>query len=39
MWKELSAGALVLADTRRLGNCFGALDFLETRRIPFIVAR
>ncbi len=41
MWKELSAGALgavVLADTRRLGDCFGALDFFETRRIPFIVA-
>ena len=41
MWKELSAGALgavVLADTRRLGDCFGALDFFETRGIPFIVA-
>jgi uncharacterized protein len=41
MWKELSAGALgaiVLAGTRRLGDCFGPLDFLETRRIPFIVA-
>jgi hypothetical protein len=41
MWKELSAGALgavVLADTRRLGGCFGALDFLESRDIPFIVA-
>lgn len=41
MWKELSAGALgaiVLADTRRLSDCFGAVDFLETRNIPFIVA-
>jgi signal recognition particle receptor subunit beta len=41
MWKELSAGALgavVLADTRRLTDCFGALDFFETRGIPFIVA-
>jgi signal recognition particle receptor subunit beta len=41
MWKELSVGALgaiVLADTRRLGDCFGAVDFLETRNIPFIVA-
>jgi hypothetical protein len=28
----------VLADTRRLGNCFGALDFFESRDIPFIVA-
>jgi uncharacterized protein len=41
MWKELSAGALgavVLADTRRLGECFSALDFFESRSIPFIVA-
>lgn len=41
MWKELSAGALgavVLADTRRLDDCFGAVDFFESRSIPFIVA-
>jgi signal recognition particle receptor subunit beta len=41
MWKELSAGALgavVVADTRRITGCFGALDFFETRGIPFIVA-
>ena len=41
MWKELSVGALgavVLVDTRRLGDCFGALDFFESRNIPFIVA-
>jgi len=41
MWRELSVGALgaiVLADTRRLSDCFGAVDFLETRNIPFIVA-
>jgi hypothetical protein len=41
MWQELSAGALgavVLADTRRLTDCFGALDFFETRGIPFVVA-
>ena len=41
MWTELSVGALgavVLADTRRLGDCFGALDFFESRNIPFIVA-
>jgi uncharacterized protein len=41
MWKELSAGALgavVLADTRRLDDCFAALDFFESRDIPFIVA-
>lgn len=41
MWNEMSAGALgavVLADTRRLGDCFGSLDFFESRGIPFIVA-
>jgi len=41
MWKELSVGALgavVLADTRRLGDCFGAVAFFESRDIPFIVA-
>jgi hypothetical protein len=41
MWDELSAGALgavVLADTRRLEACFGAVDFFESRGIKFIVA-
>jgi uncharacterized protein len=41
MWKELSAGALgavVLTDTRRLDDCFAAIDFFESRDIPFIVA-
>ena len=41
MWRELSVGALgavVLADTRRLGDSFGAIDFFESREIPFIVA-
>ncbi|WP_312871784.1 GTP-binding protein [Amycolatopsis acididurans] len=40
MWKELSLGALgavVLADTRRLEDCFGAVDFFESRKIPFLV--
>jgi signal recognition particle receptor subunit beta len=40
MWKEISRGALgavVLADTRRLEDCFAAVDFFETRRIPFVV--
>ena len=31
-------GAVVLADTRRLTDCFPAVDFFERRRIPFIVA-
>lgn len=40
MWKELSVGSLgavVLADTRRLEDCFGAVDFFESRDIPFVV--
>ena len=41
MWDELSEGALgavVLADTRRLQECFPAVDYFEHRNIPFIVA-
>ena len=41
MWDELSAGALgavVLADTRRLQDCFEAIDFFENRGIDFLVA-
>ncbi|MET9696823.1 ATP/GTP-binding protein [Streptomyces sp. NPDC006529] len=41
LWDELSQGALgavVLADTRRLQDCFPAVDYFEHRRIPFVVA-
>ncbi|MER7664057.1 ATP/GTP-binding protein [Streptomyces sp. NPDC096193] len=41
MWDELSNGALgavVLADTRRLDQCFSAVDFFEQRGIGFVVA-
>lgn len=41
LWDELSQGALgaiVLADTRRLEDCFPAVDYFEYRRIPFVVA-
>lgn len=41
MWDELSCGALgavVLADTRRLEQCFAAVDFFERRNISFVVA-
>ncbi|MFJ9929696.1 MULTISPECIES: GTP-binding protein [Streptomyces] len=41
MWDELSEGALgavVLADTRRLQDCFAAVDFFEERGLGFIVA-
>jgi uncharacterized protein len=41
MWDELVLGALgavVLADTRRLADCFPAIDYFERRDIPFVVA-
>lgn len=41
MWDELARGALgavVLADTRRLDNCFASVDFFERRKVPFMVA-
>ncbi|WP_327090207.1 ATP/GTP-binding protein [Nonomuraea sp. NBC_01738] len=41
MWDELSAGALgaiVLTDTRRMQECFAAVDFFESRGIPFLIA-
>jgi signal recognition particle receptor subunit beta len=40
MWDELARGAIgavVLADTRRLDSCFGAVDFFERRGLPFVV--
>src|SRR5919197_754991 len=41
MWDELCYGALgavVLADTRRLPDCFPSVDYFEQRRIDFLVA-
>lgn len=41
MWDELAAGALcavVLADTRRLGASFPAIDYFERGGLPFVVA-
>ncbi|OKJ15986.1 GTP-binding protein [Kitasatospora sp. CB01950] len=41
MWDDLvrgAIGAVVLVDTRRLADCFPAVDFFEHRRIPFVVA-
>ncbi|MGY0488037.1 GTP-binding protein [Streptomyces sp. WG-D5] len=41
LWDELSQGSLgavVLADTRRLEDCFPAVDYFEHRGIPFVVA-
>ncbi|MBO1331485.1 ATP/GTP-binding protein [Streptomyces sp. VRA16 Mangrove soil] len=40
LWDELATGALgavVLADTRRLEDCFAAVDYFERRDIPFVV--
>ena len=41
MWDDLSygmLGAVVLADTRRLADCFPAIDYFEHRNTPFVVA-
>jgi signal recognition particle receptor subunit beta len=41
LWDELAQGALgavVLADTRRLEDCFAAVDYFERRAIPFAIA-
>jgi hypothetical protein len=41
VWDELSLGAIgavVLADTRRLDDCFSCIDYFEERTTPFIVA-
>jgi signal recognition particle receptor subunit beta len=41
MWDDITRGAIgavVLVDTRRLADCFGAVDYVEQRGIPFVVA-
>ncbi len=41
MWDDLVRGAIgsvVLVDTNRLGDCFPAVDYMETNGVPFIVA-
>jgi signal recognition particle receptor subunit beta len=41
MWDDLSYGALgavVLADERRLADCFPSIDYFERNNIPFVVA-
>ncbi|MFD7445366.1 ATP/GTP-binding protein [Streptomyces sp. NPDC059909] len=41
MWDDLvrgAIGAVVLADTRRLKDCFPALDYFESCGLPYIVA-
>jgi signal recognition particle receptor subunit beta len=41
LWDELAVGALgavVMADTRRLADCFPSVDYFERRGTPFLVA-
>ena len=40
MWDDIvegALGALVLVDTRRLDDCYPAIDYFEERDIPFVV--
>ena len=40
MWDELvrgALGAIVLVDTRRLDDCYPAVDYFEQQEIPFVV--
>src|SRR5580693_3906221 len=41
MWDDLACGALgavVMADERRLADCFPSVDYFESNGIPFVVA-
>jgi signal recognition particle receptor subunit beta len=41
MWDDLVEGALgslVIVDTRRLDDCYAAVDYFEHRNVPFAVA-
>jgi hypothetical protein len=41
MWDDLAIGAIgavVMADTRRVGDCFAAIDYFERNGTPFIIA-
>ncbi|WP_241518533.1 ATP/GTP-binding protein [Streptomyces sp. CB03238] len=41
MWDDLvrgAIGAIVMADTRRLTDCFPALDYFESCGLPYVVA-
>jgi signal recognition particle receptor subunit beta len=40
MWDDLvrgAIGAVVLVDTRRLADCFPAIDYFEEAQLPFVV--
>ncbi|KOG43142.1 ATP-binding protein [Streptomyces decoyicus] len=41
MWDDLvrgAIGAVVLVDTRRLADCFAAVDYFENSGLPFVIA-
>jgi signal recognition particle receptor subunit beta len=41
LWDDLvdgALGAIVLLDTRRIEDCFPAIDYFEEHRVPFLVA-
>ena len=41
MWDDLSVGAIgavILADTRRIADCFASIDYFERSGTPFIIA-
>ena len=41
MWDDLAIGAIgavVMADTRQIGDCFAAIDYFERSGTPFIIA-
>lgn len=41
MWDQVAMGALgavVLVDTGRLAECYPAIDYFESKRMPFVIA-
>ncbi len=41
MWDDLSVGAIgavILADTRRIADCFASIDYFERAGLPFVIA-
>jgi uncharacterized protein len=41
MWDDLSVGAIgavIMADTRRIADCFASIDYFERAGTPFVVA-
>ena len=40
MWDDICTGALgavVLVDTRRIDQCFPAIDYFEAKQVPFVI--